>query len=908
MEQIARPCDDALGDRRTSDIVWQVAEEQDLETIINRCGASVKELYEMVRKNDGLSPSKEFSKRIWDRLGFATENLSDVKSRLISHTNLLTAFLVAYGVRMHTVVNRNVTNMSNRILESLAEVVRILTDRYSHDGASTRSSITTAYHDEDKKIWRDFRRELIGLGVRSKEIYEHKAQLRSYALHLALPESRGDVTCSAGATKDSKVQLHLHNSSDNERLINECACASRNTTSITTTEVLHRRNTCDDESLQYQAHVETDSEDCRIKNEKAVGNSGDPGDEDAVEPTEKQNERCKNNSNDSSKPITDRLTQTMRKGNLECATPTHTSSTLQLANTSDCNAPTDDARIESGSACSLLDQGSDNGFTPIGERERRPYVSTINKDNTIESATRRRSFPLADPRSDRNEGRANVHLRQAAAPKTAPKVELSKTCISSSELGNHRRNEGSTYAEEVAGDVPPAKARESSVRLHLVKGRNEGKPRLVRAKPGRAARHDLKMGYTLPSVTKPTAKAKMRPTEEPSAQPREDVDFQTNSKNDRFIVPAAVYEELINAAERSNQSSKNTIRAFTEQLNNNGVRVPERWQNPGNIPAERLEATDARIFPLADAAVIESFGRHQMAPSHSPAHLFNQGAEVRERQAHGGLSMDPRFTNRNQQPLPLASNTPASFADIPRITVPTAHLPMKVRGPYQTSTNFPSPLSFGNMIPASDSSHLPVSNLVPIPQFENRSQYQPTTTLPAGPPPESQKLAHSSPLFWISTSCFVDSNGREYHNNYFDHQPSSTSPSPLVLDLGGTFLPLFCITKQFEADRLWAFLTDGVVEKLENPSKWFPRETYDCVLDAYPWIEGLTWQRGRIHFRWAKIPLQERRVYNSVELYLYIKYRDRHASVHDADSKRAEYHQFLAELFSQRSMPDARGS
>jgi len=49
--------------------------------------------------------------------------------------------------------------------------------------SSIRSTLTT-YEDDDKAVWREFRRELIGTGIGSREIHKYSAALKTYLSRL----------------------------------------------------------------------------------------------------------------------------------------------------------------------------------------------------------------------------------------------------------------------------------------------------------------------------------------------------------------------------------------------------------------------------------------------------------------------------------------------------------------------------------------------------------------------------------------------------------------------------------------------------------------------------------------------------------------------------------------------------
>jgi hypothetical protein len=70
-----------------------VSEGKRLKVITDGCTNVLKELDSLVTKYESLATS---SKRAWDRMRYAIEDITELRSRLMSNTILLTAFL-SYG-------------------------------------------------------------------------------------------------------------------------------------------------------------------------------------------------------------------------------------------------------------------------------------------------------------------------------------------------------------------------------------------------------------------------------------------------------------------------------------------------------------------------------------------------------------------------------------------------------------------------------------------------------------------------------------------------------------------------------------------------------------------------------------------------------------------------------------------
>jgi hypothetical protein len=69
--------------------------------------------------------------------------------------------------------------IENDILPQLLGKVKDIAAQM-RDGSGSVSSRFTSYSDDDKAIWRDFRRDLIASGFRSDDLRKYSAALKTY--------------------------------------------------------------------------------------------------------------------------------------------------------------------------------------------------------------------------------------------------------------------------------------------------------------------------------------------------------------------------------------------------------------------------------------------------------------------------------------------------------------------------------------------------------------------------------------------------------------------------------------------------------------------------------------------------------------------------------------------------------
>ena len=73
-----------------SDANLSATQQSRLGVVGDGCRAVLKDLQELVNRYNSLGTN---TKRTWDRLAWGSDNIAELRSRLISNTGLLTAFL-----------------------------------------------------------------------------------------------------------------------------------------------------------------------------------------------------------------------------------------------------------------------------------------------------------------------------------------------------------------------------------------------------------------------------------------------------------------------------------------------------------------------------------------------------------------------------------------------------------------------------------------------------------------------------------------------------------------------------------------------------------------------------------------------------------------------------------------------
>jgi hypothetical protein len=136
------------------------ANYQDHFKLLDNSATIVTQLNDVIVRFQHLGRSRRSN---WDRLRFANRNLGDMRSKLLSHISLLSAFL--------DTINVSTLGRIEQGVRDLPEVVNTINKLAADMRAVKREgSVMTAYEDDDAGIWREFRRELIKEGYSSDSI------------------------------------------------------------------------------------------------------------------------------------------------------------------------------------------------------------------------------------------------------------------------------------------------------------------------------------------------------------------------------------------------------------------------------------------------------------------------------------------------------------------------------------------------------------------------------------------------------------------------------------------------------------------------------------------------------------------------------------------------------------------
>ncbi|RDW94785.1 hypothetical protein BP5796_00548 [Coleophoma crateriformis] len=152
---------------------------RDLAPIIGDCDNTLHGLDLLLQKYGRLGDGSPSSPRVlWEKMRFGSNELDELggmRVKLISHKTSLTLFLDTIQLHESGKVATTLQNQGGQLDMILDKVDNIAARMGQRAG-----SIMTNYQDDDKEVWKQFRRELVAEGFDSGVLHRHKDVLRAY--------------------------------------------------------------------------------------------------------------------------------------------------------------------------------------------------------------------------------------------------------------------------------------------------------------------------------------------------------------------------------------------------------------------------------------------------------------------------------------------------------------------------------------------------------------------------------------------------------------------------------------------------------------------------------------------------------------------------------------------------------
>ena len=171
---------------------------EEFRTLVNGCEKALDPLDRIAEKFSSLSNRERGGKKMWQRVRFGNgkmADLGDLRTKVVFYTSAISLFINM--VSMSTI--GSVEKQMDEAGGDLRELKIALNGVAAHlmSGNSLEGSVLTTYSEDDKAVWKAFRRELIKDGIRSSVIERYNEIIKAYVKELG---SRGLLESSRGSS------------------------------------------------------------------------------------------------------------------------------------------------------------------------------------------------------------------------------------------------------------------------------------------------------------------------------------------------------------------------------------------------------------------------------------------------------------------------------------------------------------------------------------------------------------------------------------------------------------------------------------------------------------------------------------------------------------------------------------
>ncbi|KAG8526153.1 uncharacterized protein KY384_000146 [Bacidia gigantensis] len=157
---------------------------KEVEAIGSGCRKTLTALDKILEKYSSLNGGARGIPNVWQRFRFGNEEMTikDIRGKMIFYTSALSLYLNMVSVGSSGRVERQMEAAGGDLKELKSAVNTITAHLMSN--AKEEGSQMTAYTDDDKGVWREFRRELVKKGFRSSLLHKHRGTIQSYVNEL----------------------------------------------------------------------------------------------------------------------------------------------------------------------------------------------------------------------------------------------------------------------------------------------------------------------------------------------------------------------------------------------------------------------------------------------------------------------------------------------------------------------------------------------------------------------------------------------------------------------------------------------------------------------------------------------------------------------------------------------------
>lgn len=164
--------------------------KEELDVVFDGCKKVLNVLDQVLTKYNALSDQERSGRKLLARIRFGNGKMADMvemRGKLAYHSSAMSLFLNMVSMGSMGRVEQRMNDAGGDLKEIKVAVngitAHLMSTSIRHEG-----SVLTAYADDDRAVWKEFRRELLEDGFSSSTIQKHKAVIKAYIEELG---SRG---------------------------------------------------------------------------------------------------------------------------------------------------------------------------------------------------------------------------------------------------------------------------------------------------------------------------------------------------------------------------------------------------------------------------------------------------------------------------------------------------------------------------------------------------------------------------------------------------------------------------------------------------------------------------------------------------------------------------------------------
>ncbi|TVY88319.1 hypothetical protein LAWI1_G007066 [Lachnellula willkommii] len=158
---------------------------RELEKLARHCERVLNVLEQILNKYNALSDERRSVTKLWQKVKFGNGEMLDlgkIRAELATHTQALNLFLNLLSIGSQGKVEKYMDSHGEE-LRDIKHSLHWVTSSMQAKSHEEKSTLTT-YGDDDKAIWKAFRRELIEEGFSARLLDRHKSTIKNYVMEL----------------------------------------------------------------------------------------------------------------------------------------------------------------------------------------------------------------------------------------------------------------------------------------------------------------------------------------------------------------------------------------------------------------------------------------------------------------------------------------------------------------------------------------------------------------------------------------------------------------------------------------------------------------------------------------------------------------------------------------------------